>query len=182
MAKKKREITAGLYDAYKMYKKQVGRNGINRDKYSKICQEFNKRISDKLITESFEFRMPYRLGFLRIKAIKQKVVIKDGKIDTKRMPIDWVACWEHWHQVYPDKTDEEIKQIPDKKLIVYTNEHTDGYIMRWYWDRRQSNVRNYTAYVFRPVKGGITNDGYFYGRRGLSAWIKSDEKTNYYYQ
>lgn len=182
MAERKRKITAGLYDAYYMYKKKKGRNGISRTLYTELCKEFNKRISDMIIRDSFEFRMPYRLGFLRIKAIRQKVVIKDGKIDTKRMGIDWKASWEYWHEIYPDKTREEIKQIPDKKLIIHTNEHTDGYYYRWYWDRRQTNVKNYTAYVFRPVKGGISRDGYYYGRKGLPKWIKSEDKDNYYYE
>lgn len=177
-----RKKTVGIYDAYAEYKKKVGRNNISRILYSEICQEFNKRISNKMITESFEFRLPFRLGFLRVKAIKQRVIIKDGKIDTTHMPVDWPACWEYWHQIYPDKTREEIKKIPNKRLIVHTNEHTDGYLMRWYWDRRQSNVKNHTAYIYKAVKGGVTEDGYYYGRRGLSKWIKSEEKTNYYYE
>jgi len=182
MAKARMKVTAGLYDAYKMYKERVGKNNIGRQLYSEICQEFNKRISDKMIKESLEFRMPYRLGFLRVKAIKQDVIIKDGRVDTTRMPIDWPACWEYWESIYPDKTRDEIKQIPDKKLIVHTNEHTDGYLMKWYWDRRQSNVKNHTAYKYRPVKGGITEEGHNYGRRGLSRWIRSEEKNNYYYE
>lgn len=182
MTKKRRKVTAGLYDAYYAYKKEVGRNGVDRKLYSDLCQEFNKRISDKMITESLEFRMPYRLGFLRVKAIKQEVIIKDGRLDTTRMPIDWPACRDYWNEIYPDKTWEEIKQIPDKKLIVHTNEHTDGYLMKWYWDRRQVNIKNYTAYKYFPVKGGVTDDGYFYGRRGLSTWVKSDERNNHYYE
>lgn len=182
MAKKRMEITAGLYDAYYMYKKEVGRNGISRQVYSDLCQEFNKRLSDKMVRESLEFRMPYRLGFLRVKAIKQQVIIKDGKLDTTRMPIDWPACWEYWHEIYPGKSREEIKSIPNKKLIVHTNEHSDGYMMKWYWDRRQCNIKNYTAYKYSAVKGGVSKDGYYYGKRGLSTWIKSDERDNYYYE
>jgi hypothetical protein len=179
---RKRKVTAGLYDAFKFYKNKAGRNKVDVVLYSKVCQEFNKRISDKIIRKSFEFKLPYRLGFLRIKAIKQKVVIKDGKIDTARMPIDWPSTRKYWEELYPDKTWEEIKKIPNKKLIIHTNEHTDGYLLKWYWDRRQSNVKNQTAYVFRAVKGGKSEDGYYYGRRGLSKWASSYERDNYYYE
>lgn len=172
----------GLYDSYKFYKKEVGRNGVDKLLYANICKEFNKRISDKIIRKSFEFRLPYRLGFLRIKAVKQNIIIKDGKIDTSRMGVDWKATWEYWNSIYPDKTRKEIKSIPNKKLIIHTNEHTDGYYFRWYWDRRQSNVKNYTAYVFEPVKGGIRDDKYYYGRKGVPKWVKSEDMNNYYYE
>jgi len=174
------KIDGGLWDAWKLYKSKKIDTKIDRKTYVEICKAFNIKISDKIVRESYEFRMPFRLGYIRIKSRKHKIVFKNGKLDTSKMPIDWNTTWETWREDYPDLTDNEIKQIPNKKLIVHTNEHSNGFIMKWYWDRRVSNVRNQFAYIFYPVKGG-ERDNYFYGRRGLAKWIKSDERTNEYF-
>ncbi len=173
-------IDGGLWDAWKMYKAEKIKPKVDRKLYVDICKSFNLKVSDKIVTESFEFRMPYRLGFIRIKANEQKIVFKDGKLDTSKMPIDWKSTWNVWREDYPDLTDKEIRTVPGKKLVVHINEHSNGYVMRWYWDRRVSNVKNQSGYMFAPVKGG-EKDEYHYGRRGLAKWIKSDDRTNEYY-
>lgn len=77
---------------------------------------------------------------------------------------------------------DELKAIPDKKLIVHVNDHSNGYFNRWYWDKRLTNIKNQTAYSFSPVKGGVSKDGYYLGRRGLAQWTKDDERTNEYFE
>jgi hypothetical protein len=180
--KRKTVDIRGLRDSYKFYKSSAGRNRINSRIYSKGCRDFNKIISDKIITESFEFRMPYRLGFLRIKSIKQKIVIKNGKLDMAKNPIDWEATWTYWREIYPGIDMETAKSYKNKPLIPHTNEQTNGQIFKWYWDKRISNVVNNSAYVFKAVKGGLTNDGYYYGKRGIPSWVRSDDRFNDYYK
>lgn len=181
------EITGGLWEAFKLYKKDHPESSIDRKTYVETCKLINKTISNKIITESFEFRVPYRLGSLRIKTNKQTIKFTDGKLDTRKNPINWNATVSLWKETYPDMSMDEIKKIPNKKIIIHVNEHSNGYIMRWYWDKRVCNISNNSAYAFKPVKGpvteeGCTNDGYFYGRLGLSKWIKSEDRINEYYE
>jgi len=137
-------------------------------------------VSDIIIKESVEYKLPSRLGFLRIRKTKPKLKIKNGRIDVNTNVIDWDASWKYWESEYPELTRNEIKKIKDKRVIFQTNKHTNGEVMRWYWDRTTCKVPNFSVYSFKPVKGGIFNNKYT-GRLGLAKWIKSDEKTNDYY-
>lgn len=157
--------------------------------FNKLCSDFNMRLANTIITQSFEFKMPFRLGSIRIRAEKLKLKFTpDGKVDTIKMPINWGATRKLWKELWPDKTMDEIKQIPNKKLIVYVNDHSNGYVMRWYWDKNFAKIKNNRAYIFKPVKGRqepeyYKEDGaFYYGRRGLNFWIKNDERINEYYE
>ena len=70
--KKKPCEIRGLAECYRFYKDKVGRNGIGYRTYAKVCREFNIRMANKIITESFEFRLPYRLGFLANQSYRSK--------------------------------------------------------------------------------------------------------------
>jgi len=63
---------------------------------------------------------------------------------------------------------------------VHTNEHTNGFVYSFNWDRRVCNIINQSMYSFCPVKGGISPDGYYYGRRGLAKWVVSEDRDNDY--
>ena len=140
--------------------------------YSAVIKEFNNRLADALIVDALEFRMPYRLGKLRIKKYKQKIKIKEnGEIDKKNMPVDWKKTNDLWKKQYPDKTAEEIKKIRGKQRIFHLNEHTSGYRCFLFWDRISCNVPNNRVYsvVFT-----------FYNRRKLASMLQTDCKINYY--
>lgn len=177
---RKIDITGGLYDAYKYYKKNNPKSKVQLKDYNNICQLFNKIISDKIVRESFEFRMLGRLGSVRIKAKKVEIKIKDGRIDSNRMPIDWKSTKDMWDKLYGGHTKDCLPE-GRKKVIVHTNENVNGYIMSWLWDKNKNRLTNKLVYKFKPVKGGISKEGYYYGKRGLAAWIKNDERTNEYY-
>lgn len=166
------KITAGLWDAYKHYKKKKEIPLIDRKRYVKICHALNKKISEKIIKESFEFKIPFRLGTISIRKNELKIRIKDGKIQKNKMIIDWEATWNFWVQEYPDKTKSEIKLIPDKNVIYQTNDHSNGYIMKWCWDKAGSNFINKTLYKFKTTKQN---------RLDLAKHIKSDDRENDYY-
>lgn len=173
------EITHSLGDAYKHYKK-VYKGKLSEKQYKNIAYELNKTISDMIVRESFEYRIPHGLGFLRIKKKKLKFKIENGRIKINRNIIDWKKTWDYWYEKYPGKTREEIKKLKDKKIYFLTNEHSNGEVMTWYWDRRFSRVKNIYSYSFRTVKGGIIDNRYI-GRLGLRDWIFSVDKNNEYY-
>jgi len=173
------KVTSSLQGAYTLYTEEYGK--IDRKLYLAICYDILKTIAHMIITQSLEYRIPERLGFLRVKKTKTKLRLnEEGKIDIRYNIIDWEATWKCWQEMYPGKTRKEIKNIENKSVIFQDNYHTNGDVMSWYWDRSFCNVKNNRIYSFSPSKGGKYGD-YYYGRLGLAAWIKSDEKNNDYY-
>lgn len=181
------KIDKNYVDMYKYYKDTYAKK-VDVKLYKKLCLEFNMKLSDKIITDSLDFKMPYKLGNLRVRGKKQPIKFKDGKVDTRAMGVDWASSKKMWKSMWPDKSYKEIMDIPDKKLLVYTNDHSNGYIMKFIWDRRLANIKNGNVYVFKPVKGVQEAEHYedpnvlYYGRRGLASWIKNDERTNEYFE
>lgn len=173
------QITDTINDAYTFYKKN-SEEPISRKEFKRIAYAFNKTLSDMIIRESFEYRVPHGLGFLRIKKGKMKLSIRDGKLDVNKNIIDWKATWDYWEEQFPGLSRTEIKKKEGKRVVFQTNDHTNGEVMRWYWDKRTARTKNITAYMFKPVKGGIFDNTYL-GRLGLAAWITSDERDNDYY-
>lgn len=167
-------ITCGLWDAFKEFRKKYKLiyPDVDRKQYVELCHIINESLSDKIIKESFEFKMPFRLGTLSIKKNKIKVYVKEGKLEKNNLIIDWEKCWDYWYNEYPGKSRKEINAIKGKVVIYNMNDHTNGYIMRWKWDKSTCNVHNQTVYSFRPTKRN---------RLALAAWIKSDQKENDYY-
>lgn len=173
------KIDHTVSDIYKAYRKSV-KKPMSEEKFKLIAYEFNRRLCDLIITKSFEYRIPYGLGFLRIKKKKIKFKLYEDGLDVNKNIIDWKATWDYWYTQYPGLGQAEIKKIPGKKVFFQTNDHTNGEVMRWYWDKRIASVKNVLVYSFKPVKGGYMN-GFHVGRLGLSKWINSDERENEYY-
>ena len=179
---RKISITGTLVDAYKFYKKSNSKSIIDKKTYLEVCHMFNKEVSNKIITESMEFKIPYGLGTMRIKSIRNSIRIKNGNIENSRLNVDWKRTKEMYMQLYKTNDWDVLKDIPNKKVVLYTNEHSNGYRMKWFWNRGQSSLFvNRHMYSFKPIKGCLTADGYYSGRRGLAAWINNEERTNDYY-
>jgi hypothetical protein len=176
---RKFKVTSSLQGAYKLHKEKNSK--ITREVYFAVVYDITKAIADMIIRESFEYRIPEKLGFLRIRKKKPKLKIRDGRIDINKNIIDWEATWKYWETTYSGKTRKEIRGIKNKPGVIFqTNPHTDGEVMSWYWDKMTCTVKNNSVYNFSKVKGGIF-DGLHTGRLGLAWWIKSDEKMNDYY-
>lgn len=174
------KITHSIADAYKFYR-NIYKGKLTKKQYTQVAYEINRKISTLIIKESFEYKIPHGLGFLRIKKRKLRFKLNDkGKIDINKNIIDWKATWDYWEREYPGLTRKQIKDIPGKKVFFQTNEHTDGEVMSWYWDKRTSKIKNIILYSFRTVKGGSEEDT-FTGRLGLRDWINARERKNEYY-
>ena len=59
----KRQASCTLVQAYKEYDDFYD---VGYKKYRSICEDFNKLIIDEILLKAKEFKMPYRLGSLRI--------------------------------------------------------------------------------------------------------------------
>lgn len=172
------KVTKSTNDLYKFYKDRSN-DPLSESDFKNIYYELNKNISDLIITKAFEYRLPHRLGYLRIKKRKLRIKIKDGKIVVNKNMIDWKETLDYWEDTYGTRDKMELKNIPNKKRIYQLNEHTDGDIMSWFWNSSFSPVHNVTVYKFKPVKGGIVDD-YYYGRLGLTELIKTGNYDYYY--
>lgn len=167
-------ITHTLRDSWEYYRNKM----MNKDKpylsekeYRAICYAFLIELSKKIIKESFEYKIPASLGYLRIRKGKLKFQIKDGRLKPSKKIIDWGNTRKVWYKKYPGLTLTQIKEIPDKPLVLYTNEHTNGEVMRWYWNKETCRVKNKTVYLFKPTK---TN------RKNLKKWINNEFRENDY--
>ena len=169
--KQKQKITAdyGLGDMYKYYIDNLDSIEKNSDLnqprriYGSICRDFNESISNLIIFHAFTFKIPARMGELRCRKTKAKIKI-DENGDVKNLPINFKATTDLWEK------NPEAKE--KKKKIYHTNDHTDGWVHQFYYNKFISDVVNQTAYRFIPSR---TN------KRVLAQGLKNPEiKINNY--
>lgn len=141
-------------DIYKAYCIHTGNpHKLSQLQYFRIFNEYIDYINLKIVTEGFLFSMPYRLG--KIGVYKTKIVYKidnKGYIDKKGLRIDWNSTVKLWGDLYPNKSMSEIKLIKNKPLLYFINKNTDGYNLRFAWDKSSSNAVNQFMYRFKPVR------------------------------
>jgi hypothetical protein len=117
-----------LLDAYKSFKKENAKepllSKIDKETYKKVCTEFNKLLSHKIMTEAYEFKLPANLGSIRVKKIKGN--------NTRR--VDWETTKKHNTKIY------------------HLNFHTDGFYYKWFWHKKKALFTNKSAYSFTPTR------------------------------
>ena len=65
---------------------------------------------------------------------------------------DWQRSLKKWREENPGLSDEELKQIKGKKVLRFHNDHTNGYSVRFFWDKTLSNAKNQSSYVFKATR------------------------------
>lgn len=98
------------------------------NEYRDITTAFFKHIADELVYKSVTIALPFRLGKLTV--VKSKPTYKS----IKNMTMDWF------------KSKELNKQVRE------FNEHSNGYVYRFYWDRKSCILDNKTIYSFKPAR------------------------------
>lgn len=113
---------------YQFYIKDIDRDSkyyIDYNKFRTICEEFNKELSIEIL-EGYFFKMPYRLGTIRIK--KRKIDITNLK---------------------PDFGLFNKSSLKNKHL----NEHSGNFYVKYHWNKIQSAiVKNRAMYSFIPTR------------------------------
>ena len=118
---------------------------ISRKTFIEIREKFFRKIVDKIITEGYEYRFPYRLGYLTPIKYKKKVhYTENGMIKPGSFSVDYRATLKLWEE------NPEAAKI--KKVLVHLNEHSNGYTPALWWDRRSSNIRNLRYYSYKPTR------------------------------
>ncbi len=153
-----------IYKFYKQSQKDKKKDIIDLSTFRSILKYHNDEICKSIVKESTEFRMPYRLGYLRIRKFKQRIISDaDGKLKTDHMKIDWKSTNELWEK------NEEAKRI--KKLVFHTNNHSNGFYYKWYWDKRSCNIKNSSVYSL------VISRQY---KRLIPETIKNNDSIDYY--
>tara|TARA_R110000764_G_scaffold172593_3_gene259423 strand:+ start:430 stop:897 length:468 start_codon:yes stop_codon:yes gene_type:complete len=121
----------GLSDAYKEFKKTSNKNShfaVDYSLYKSICADFNKKIVHHILEDSGTFKVPHRLGEIRIQKKKMNFTIPN------KLMVDWKRTNELGTRVY------------------HLNDHTDNFRYKWYWRKSKAIVKNKTAYSFTATR------------------------------
>lgn len=157
----------GIVDIYRFYKKNQIEKGlpvIDELVFRRILKYHNQEVCKSIVEESNEFRLPYRLGYLRIRKHQTKLKLDaDGKLIKAHLKPDWKATNELW------ENNEEAKK--NKKIVFHTNTHSRGYYFKWYWDKRACNIKNSSVYSILMSRAN---------KRSIAQAIKNNEKLDYY--
>jgi len=134
---------------------------VFRTQYRQAITELLQTILDEVVFVGHEWSLPGNLGSMRIRKHKPKLKIgSDGQVITIGMAVDYGATKQLWAS--------NPKAANKRVLIYHTNNHTHGYRMCFWWDKRISRIRNQSAYWFRASR---TN------KRTLAAMIKFNDGT-----
>jgi hypothetical protein len=120
-------------EGYKNYKKRFPNTELSRKEYAEILETFFSEAKDYILNGR-EFKIPHRLGSLRIIKVKG---------DLKKLKVDWKSTKQLWEK------DEECKE--KKQLVYHLNEHTNGDYYRLYF--KKGKVKNISAVSFTPTRG-----------------------------
>jgi hypothetical protein len=129
-SKNKIQVDYTIDDIYKYYKELHKDDELMVDAktFKKVLYSFNKKIFESILEDSEEFKIPKRLGTLRIKKTKMNF---SGNISCK---IDWALTKQY------------------NKKIYHMNDHTNNYRYRFYWKKTTCNAINKTAYSFEATR------------------------------
>jgi hypothetical protein len=161
MAKIKKNICDyGMPEYYKEFKSKYPKDEcpIDAKKFKDVLSGYWSMIAD-----NYEVKYPIKFGYLKI--VKEKRRIKFYKGKATNLMVDWGATNKLWA--------EDPKAKEEKKLRFNTNEHTDGYMYKFWWDRRTSTVKNLSAYSFKMNR--TTS-------RKLAAAVKSGDSSIDYFE
>lgn len=97
--------------------------------YRILCEEFNKEISSLIIKDGYFFKVPYRLGTIRIK--KRKIDIANNNLKIN------FGLYNKSNGQYTNK---------------HLNEHSGGYYVKFQWVKLDMIMRNKAFYSFIPTR------------------------------
>ncbi len=130
-------------DMYDKFRKDNSGTDVNYTLFKYIISAYNKGIVQHLLTGG-TFHLGAGLGRLKISKIKRDF--------SKRKTINWGETRKHYQQGI-------------EKLVYYTDE----YYYRFTWFKKYCNIKNKSAYNFRPA-GGVKGP-----KKQLVELLKKDE-------
>lgn len=139
-------------DLYAFYKDNRF-NNVSYKIYIEVLKRYFDLIMPMIIEDNLELRLPQRLGHFRIRERDYEIKLNEkGEVDKRHLQVNYKKTKELWAKKYPGKTAEEIKEIPNKPLVYHLNEHSDGKIYGFYWDKVISYVPNQKYYKIKVIR------------------------------
>lgn len=126
--------------SYKSYKEST-KNFVDISVYSKISALYNKFLIEK-IKAGNEVTLPSKMGSMEIIGRKQK--IRSGEDGITGLAPDWVKTKQLW-----ERSPEARKQ---RKRLFHLNVHTEGYIFKYLWSKKNVMVKNKSLYSLRMTR------------------------------
>lgn len=137
-------MSESIRTSYKSYKKEV-ENPVLLSEYIKITELFILFLIKKIL-EDYEVPLPFGLGTLSVKGLKEK-----PRFDEEGKLIGLSPNWQLTKKLWAE--DEEARL--NKKLIYNMNEDTGGIRYKFFWSKSRIIVPYKTLYSFkacRPLK------------------------------
>lgn len=118
-------------DFYTDYIKTVDEGSpyhVSYEEYAAIVRDFFKEVANEILAKASTFRMPYRLGSLRI------VKLKSNMSRNRRYSVDF--------------------NLTNKfgKTIYHLNEHSGGYKYMFKWDKVENQTKHNSFYRFKATR------------------------------
>lgn len=148
-SKEKVKIDIHTEDFFNYYKKYTfdgnseSKFFLTPKQYGAFIKTVFDELTDKIIYENYEFKVPYKMGTICIRKYQKKIKIVDGKVQNN-FPVDWNETLKLWER------DEEAKR--KKVLVKHLNKHSDGFIYKWQWIRNRADIPNRHYWYFRPTR------------------------------
>jgi hypothetical protein len=120
-----------IQDSYKDYLLKYPEDSVyflTYAEYRDITTAYLKHVQHRLVQKSLTVTLPFRLG--EISVVKHKPAYKS----LRNMVIDW------------DRS-KELKQ-----QVRQFNDHSNGFVYRFHWDRSRNQVANKTVYIFNATR------------------------------
>ena len=115
---------------------------IDYNKYRAIVTDYFKHLQSKLLEEGKMIKLPYRMGNVQIIKNRPK------HLDKRSLRIDYQATKQH------------------DKLILLTNEHSDFFKYRYWWNKTDMIIPNKSQYQLVATRAN---------KRRLAQIIKNKE-------
>jgi len=141
-----------IQDVYKYYKKEKG-GKLPYSKFMKVYELFIQNVMYHIIEKAGDFRMSGRLGDMSIRKSKIGMTLdEDDNLVYKNKYPDWNRTINLWKEKYNTTDKIILKKIKNKPILYFDNKHTDGYTFYIDWDKRTSNAKNQSRYIFLPTR------------------------------
>lgn len=158
--KRKYKTDYGYKDLYKHYLDNHPDN-VDYKTYIEVMKRYYDLIMPMVIEEGLEIRLPARMGHFRIKQHNYEIRLNDkGELDKRHLIVNYKKTKDLWEKKYPGKTPEELKKIKDKPLVYHLNEHSDGKLYIFFWDKvvcKAPHQRYYKIIVTRKWKNYLSH-------------------------
>lgn len=142
--------------SYKIYRED--NSAVNAALHSDICKRFNKGVLTLIIEKGIKFKMPYKLGFIRIKPFKLRKFDEDGELIKANIRVDYGETIKYYQKKWHTGWKETQALMKEKRLsgekieyLYHFNNHTKQYNHRWLWEKPYP-LLNKSFFLFKTVK------------------------------